>query len=151
MRGTIAVVVFLLLGGLSSLYSDTSKPTGEMGKLLIDPSATSVTLGKVSLTVSPLKHRDGNYIGNYRLKVRPYYFKSEKGSLVLVASADSVRKLHAGTAINFTGTAVTEADGRIHIVLGRAIPSSTDRGRVTFSIATDDGELVFDTSYHFDT
>ena len=153
---TIAVFVFLLLGGISSLYSDTSKPTAETSgalthKLVIDPSATSVRLGKASLTVSPLKHRNGNLVGNYRLKVRPYYFKSEKGSLVLVASDNSLRKLHAGTAINFTGTAVTHEDGRIHTVVGRATPSSADRGSVTFSIATDDAQLVFNTFYHFET
>ena len=137
MRSTIAVLVFLILGGMSSLRADTSKPAAERfdavtPKLVIDPSATSVALGNVSLTVSPLTHRKGNYVGNYRLKVRPYFFKSEKGSLLLAASDDSLRKLQTGIAINFTGTAVTHEDGRVHIVLGRATPSSADHGRVNF-------------------
>ena len=103
------------------------------------------------MIVSPLTHRAGNYVGDYQLKVRPYFFKSEKGSLLLAASDDSVRKLQAGTAINFTGRAVTRKDGRIHVVRGRAAPSSADRGSVTFSIITDDdGKLVFNTSYHFE-
>jgi hypothetical protein len=34
-------------------------------------------------------------------------------------------------------------------VLGRATPSSRDRGSVTFSIVTDDARIVFNTSYHF--
>ena len=121
-------------------------------KLFIDPSSTSVALrGKASLIVSPLAHRDGNYVGDYQLKVRPYFFKSEKGSLLLAASDDAVRKLQAGITINFTGKAVTHKDGRTHVVLGRAIPSSDDRGSVTFSIITDDVKLVFNTSYHFET
>jgi hypothetical protein len=91
-------------------------------------------------------------VGEYQLKVRPYFFKSEKGSLLLAASDDSVRKLRAGTAINFTGKAVTHKDGRIHVVLGKATPSSGNRGSVTFSIITDeDGKLIFNTSYHFET
>ena len=90
-------------------------------------------------------------MGDYHLKVKPYYFKSEKGSLLLAASEEAVRKLQAGTAINFTGKAVTHHDGRIHIVLGRATPSSADRGSVTFSIVTDDGKMVFNASYHFET
>ena len=102
------------------------------------------------MIVSPLTHRAGNYVGDYQLKVRPYFFKSEKGSLLLAASDDSVRKLQAGTAINFTGKAVTYKDGRTHVVLGRAKPSSGDRGSVTFSIITDDVKLVFNTSYHFE-
>jgi hypothetical protein len=154
MRLTIAAVVFLILGGASCIHAETSKPSAETSatttrKLFIDPSSTSVALGKASLIVSPLAHRGGNYIGNYHLKVWPYFFKNEKGSLLLAASDDSVRKLQAGRAINFTGKAVTHHDDRVHVVLGKATPSSGDRGSVTFSIVTDDVKMVFNTSYHF--
>jgi hypothetical protein len=90
-------------------------------------------------------------VGDYQLKVRPYFFKSEKGTLLLAAPDDAVRKLQAGTAINFTGQAVTYKDGRTHIVLGRATPLSGDCGGVTFSIITDNAKIVFNTSYHFGT
>ena len=154
-RLTIAAFVFLILGVTSVIHAeraDSTAGTSNAGtrKLFIDPSSTSVALrGKASLIVSPLTHRDGNYVGDYQLKVRPYFFKSEKGSLLLAASDDAVRKLQAGTAINFTGQAVTHKDGRTHIVLGRATPSSRDRGSVTFSIITDNAKIVFNTSYHF--
>ena len=158
MRLTIAVFVFLVLGAISCIHAETSNSKAETSgavtrKLFIDPSSTSVALrGKASLIVSPLTHRNGNYVGEYQLKVRPYFFKSEKGSLLLAAPDDSVRKLRAGTAINFTGKAVTHKDGRIHVVLGKATPSSGNRGSVTFSIITDeDGKLIFNTSYHFET
>jgi hypothetical protein len=158
MRLTIAVFVFLMAGAISCLHAETSNSKAETSgavirKLFIDPSSTSVALrGKASLTVSPLTHRNGNYVGDYQLKVRPYFFKSEKGSLLLAAPDDAIRKLQAGTAINFTGKAVTRKDGRTHVVLGRATPSSADRGRVTFSIITDDdGKLIFKTSYRFET
>jgi hypothetical protein len=71
-------------------------------------------------------------VGDYQLKVRPYFFKSEKGTLVLAASDDAVQKLQAEIAIYFTGKAVTHKDGKTHIVLGKATPPSGDRGRVTF-------------------
>ena len=156
MRLTIAVFVFLIVGGISCIDAERPKSPAETSapvtrKLFIDPSSTSVALGKASLIVSPLAHRGGNYMGTYQLKVRPYFSKSEKGTLLLAASDDSVRKLQAGTAINFTGKAVTRKDGRTHTVLGRATPSSGDRGSVTFSIITDDGKMVFSTSYHFET
>jgi hypothetical protein len=153
-RLTIAVFVFQMLGVTSVVHAerpDSTAGTSSAGKLVIGPSSASVAMGKASLIVSPLTHRDGNYVGDYQLKVRPYFFKSEKGSLLLAASDDAVRKLQAGTAINFTGQAVTHKDGRTHIVLGRATPSSRDRGSVTFSIVTDDARIVFNTSYHFGT
>ncbi len=154
-RRTIAIFVFLIFGVTSVIHAERPNSTAATSnagkrKLLIDPSSTSVALrGKASLTVSPLTHRDGNYTGDYQLKVRPYSFKNEKGSLLLAASDDAVRKLEAGTPINFTGKAVTHNDGRTHIVLGRATPSSGDCGSVTFSIVTDDAKVVFNTSYHF--
>ena len=157
MRLTIAVFVFLILGDTRCIHAERSNLTAKTSdavtrKLFIDPSSTSVALrGKASLIVSPLTHRGGNYVGTYQLKVRPYYFKSEKGTLLLAASDDSVRKLQAGTAINFTGKAVTRKDGKTHVVLGKATPSSGDRGSVTFSIITDNGKMVFNTSYHFGT
>jgi hypothetical protein len=157
MRLRIAVFIFVVVGGIRCIYAERSNSTAETSdavtrKLFISPSSTSVALGgKASLIVNPLTHRNGNYVGDYHLKVKPYFFKSEKGSLLLAASDNALRKLQAGTAINFTGKAVTHKDGRIHIVLGRATPSSADRGSVTFSIITDDGKMVFNTSYHFET
>jgi hypothetical protein len=156
MRLTIAVFVFLIVGRISCISAERPNSTAETSdavtrKLLIGPSSTSVALGgKASLIVSPLTHRNGNYVGDYQLKVRPFFFKSEKGSLLLAASDGALRKLQAGTAINFTGKAVTHKDGRTHIVLGKATPSSADRGSVTFSIITDDGKMVFNTSYRFE-
>lgn len=154
-RLTLAVFIFLIFGATNVIHAERPNSTAGPSnagtrKLLIDPSSTSVALrGKASLIVSPLTHRDGNYVGDYQLKVKPYFFKSEKGSLLLAASDDAVRNLQAGTPINFTGKAVTQKDGRVHVVLGRATPSSGNRGSVTFSIITDDAKIVFNTSYHF--
>ena len=156
-RLTIAVFVFLTFGVTSVIHAQRPNSPGGISnastrKLLVDPSSTSVAFrGKASLIVSALTHRDGNYVGEYQLKVKPYFFKSEKGSLVLTASDDAVRKLQAGIPMNFTGKAVTHKDGRTHTVLGRATPSSGDRGSVTFSIVTDHAKIVFNTSYHFET
>jgi hypothetical protein len=155
MRLTSAVFVFLI-SGVTFIHAQRSNLTAETAdavtrKLFIDPSSTSVALGKASLIVSPLTHRNGNYVGDYQLKVKPYFFKSEEGTLLLAASVESVRKLQAGTAIDFSGKAVTRKDGKIHVVLGRATPLSNDRGSVTFSIITDNGKMVFNTSYHFET
>ena len=156
-RLTIAAFVFLILGVTSVIHAerpDSTAGTSNAGtrKLFIDPSSTSVALrGKASLIVSPLAHRDGNYVGDYQLKVSPYFFKSEKGSLLLAASMMRFGNSRLDTDISYTGKAVTHKDGRTHIVLGRATPSSGNRGGVTLSIITDDAKIVFNTSYHFGT
>jgi hypothetical protein len=156
MRLTIGILVFLALGATSRIHAEKPKSTaGPLNpitrKLVIDPSSTAVPLGKARLIVSPLLRRDGNYAGEYQLKVKPYFFKNETGTLVLEASDDAVRKLQGGGAIDFTGKALTHEDGTSHVVLGKATPSSGDRGSVTFFIVTKNGKFIFNTSYHFET
>jgi hypothetical protein len=157
MRPTIAISVFLVLGATNCIHAESSKSAAETSapvarKLIIAPSSTSVPLGKATLIVSPLNHRGGNYVGDYQLKVRPYFFKSETGTLVLSASEDMVRRLQSGRAIDFTGKALAREDGTTHVVLGRATPLSGDRGTVTFSIVTEkNAKIIFKTSYHFET
>jgi hypothetical protein len=156
MRPTIWILVFLALGATRCIRAEKAKSTAEplysvTRKLIIDPSSTAVPLGKARLIVSPLMRRNGNYAGEYQLKVRPYFFKSETGSLVLGVSEDALRKLQTGRPIDFTGKAVTREDGTSHVVLGRATPLSDDRGRVTFSIMTENGKFIFNSSYRFDT
>jgi len=157
MKLPIALSVLLVLGSTNCIHGEKSKSPAEVSdslkrKLFIDPSSTSIRLGKATLVVSPLTRRGGNYIGDYQLKVRPYFFKSETGTLILGASDDFVRRLQSGRAIDFTGKALTREDGTTHVVLGRATPLSGDRGSVTFSIVTEKNEkIVFKTSYHFET
>jgi hypothetical protein len=118
-------------------------------RMLVSPSSTTVWLGKASLTVGPLTYKDGEYTGDYSVTVSPYFFKSQKGPLVLAASDDSVRKLLNGISVEFTGKATNSADGTIKLVKGTATPASGQGGAVTFSISTDNGDMVFNTSYHF--
>src|ERR1700688_1000626 len=100
MRLTITIFVFLMVCVASCIHAEKFNSTAETSdpvarRLFIDPSSASVALGKASLIVSPLTHRDGDYAGDSQLKVRPYFFKSEKGTLLLAASNDSLRKLRA--------------------------------------------------------
>ncbi len=117
-------------------------------KLFIDPSSSSVAGGKAYLIVAPLIHQAESYGGDYQLKVRPYFFKSEKGVLQLAASEDSMRKFERGSATDFTGKVIS-AKGKTRVVTGRITPSTPDRGTVTFSVNTENGRMVFNTFYHF--
>jgi hypothetical protein len=117
--------------------------------LFVDPSATKVSFGKASLVVNPLAHRGKYYVGNYLLKVIPYFFMSEKGTLKLDASDGVVQSLMEGNVVEFTGNATNNKNGKPKIINGKAIPSTNNRGSVTFSVQTDNGPMIFNTSYHF--
>lgn len=116
-------------------------------RMFVDPSSTTVALGKVGLTVSPLSRKEKFYVGNYQIKVTPYFFKSEKGVLVLGNGEDLLGKLAAGTAVTFTGKATSSKDGKVKVVNGKATPTANDRGAVSFSVITENGPMAFITSY----
>ena len=118
-------------------------------RMFVDPSSTSLALGKASLTVSPLTYQKQTYAGDYQLKVVPFFYNIQSGKLTLAAPDDSVRRHAEGLAVEFTGEAVNQKDGKTKAIKGKITPITKDRGTVVFSIATDNGELVFNTSYHF--
>jgi hypothetical protein len=119
-------------------------------KLYMDSCSSYVSMGKASLTVNPLTHTGKFYVGDYQLNVLPYYFKNEKGTLELSASEASVRKLQDGIPVKFTGIASDNKKGRPKVITGTATPINRDKGSVTFSIQTDNGLMVFNTTYHFE-
>jgi hypothetical protein len=149
---TVFGLVLLFVSNLANAQVaafPANKPGPINPKLFIDPSSATLFLGKASLIVDPLTHKGQFYVGDYQLKVLPYFLKSENGKLELEASDDAVRKLLGGVAVKFIGKAANNKSGKPKVIIGKATPSSKDRGRVTFSIVTENGTMVFDTSYHF--
>jgi hypothetical protein len=154
LRSILVIALALIAihrGHAQTLGSPSKIPELVSRRMFIDPSSSSVSLGKAKLIVSPLVQKTTVYTGDYQLKVTPYFFKSQKGGLVLVSSGDLVAKLSQGKAVEFTGKATNIADGTSKVVRGKATPSTPDQGAVTFSILTDNGEMVFNTFYHFGT
>jgi hypothetical protein len=101
------------------------------------------------LIVGALRRDAGTYIGDYQLKVSPYFFMSEKGTLSMIVSDESLRKLTQGIPVSVTGQATTKKSGKTRAVNAKLTPAAKDRGSVTFSFIADDTKLIFKTSYRF--
>ena len=136
-----------------SLDAQATPPLGKsepsIPNLLIDPSSSTVSFGKAYLTVHPLVHKGKLYMGDYQLSVVPYFFMSEKGILELDAPDDAMQKLLGGTTVAFTGKASNNKQGKPKVITGKITPATKTQGNVTFSVETDNGPMVFNTSYHF--
>jgi hypothetical protein len=118
-------------------------------KIVLEPSAASLRGGKARLTTTALRREAGRYNGTYQLKVFPYAFKNETGTLSIGVSDELMHKLSAGSAVSFTGTARTTRTGRTRPVTVLATPAGpgVPRGKVTISITTENGALVFAPGY----
>jgi hypothetical protein len=158
-RGQAIVSLSLALGFSLVLFSSgleaqnvTSVP--KMGatvkrRMFVDPSSTTVSHNKVRLIVGPLTHQGKFYVGSYQLKVFPYFFKSETGTLKLDAPDEGFRKFADGTEVKFTGKATNNKGAKDKVITGKAKPSDKDKGSLIFSLETDNGRMTFKTSYHF--
>ena len=101
------------------------------------------------MIVGALRRNAGTYIGDYELTVSPYFFMSEKGTLSMIVSDESLRKLTQGIPVSVTGQATTTKSGKTRAVNAKLTPAVKDRGSVTFSFTEMDTKLIFKTSYQF--
>ena len=115
--------------------------------LVIAPSSSKLAGGTAKLAAGPL-NRDGSlYVGDYRIKVFPYFFKNESGRLFIKVSEVALQRMTHGLTAKFVGHARTNVSGLTRGVTAKAMPSANDHGALTFTVATDHGPLVFNTSY----
>ena len=149
----LGTVVFLALFAAHSSSAQAAQPPKTSARIVssffIDPAWTSIKGGKASLIVGALRRNAGTYIGEYEVTVSPYFFMSEKGTLSMIVSDESLRKLTQGIPVSVTGQATTKKSGKTRAVNAKLTPAVKGRGSVTISFTEVDTKLIFKTSYQF--
>ncbi|MBA3544397.1 MAG: hypothetical protein H0T83_08170 [Chthoniobacterales bacterium] len=143
---SVSLSLLLLIPGLFGLLANPAPELTHL-KLLIAPSSSSLAGGTAKLDVDPLSRSGGKYVGDYRIKVFPYFFKNENGQLFISVSDPQVRQMVDGGVTSFTGQAQAKGSDITHKITAKATPASDGRGELTFTVSTDSGPLVFNTSY----
>jgi len=116
-------------------------------RFFVAPCSTPVTGGKASLVIGSLQGNAETYVGNYELKVTPYFFMNETGSLSMTLPMESARKLDQGLAVAATGQAVTKKNGKTRKVNATLTPTTKDAGSVTFAFTGESTNLTFKSTY----
>ena len=147
-RGTVLALCLLVLGGGGVKAIHFGVPNERItSTLIIAPSNSKLAGGTAKLVVGVLSRAGSAYVGEYRIKVFPYFFKNESGRLSINISEPMLRRMVGGHPTNFAGRAVTTGTGETRKVTARAIPKIRNEGALTFTVATENGPLVFNTSY----
>lgn len=114
----------------------------------IAPAKTSIYIGTVKLTVSPMIRHGNAYSSTYTAKVFPYFFYDETGQFSIEVSDADLFRLASGQAIDFLGHAL-RSDGVDRLVRARATPSSLADGQVKVRVVISPRlTLIFNTTYH---
>jgi hypothetical protein len=132
----------------TSSASTKSAPINRI--LLIDPSSMPIAAGKATLTIGALQRTNGVYSGDYKIKVAPYFFKSEKGRLAIIVSDQSLAEINKGKVAAIIGTATTSGQGgRSRHIDATATPADINRGRLKLWFMAGDRKMIFEPAYHF--
>jgi len=147
---------FLLLALLAAVCGDALATSGATNSvaasriLLIDPSSMPVAAGKATLIIGPLHRAGGVYTGEYKIKVFPYFTKSEKGMLAIVVSDESLTKVNHGKVATIIGTATTSGkEGRSRHIDATATPADVNGGKLKLWFMAGGRKMIFEPAYHF--
>lgn len=124
---------------------------GRPARALVDPTKTSIYLGSVRLTLSPLQYRDGAFAADYAARVVPFFFFNEKGRLTIAFPDEQIRQLLRGETVYFQGQARNSA-GRQRRIEGRAVPEGPGAagGRIKVRVHVGKVELIFNSTYRLE-
>lgn len=150
--GSLFLVCFLtvaplVLGAMPAAPARTGTLAGST--MVVEPSSASLAGGKAQLTTSALRRAGGKYIGDYQLKVVPYFYKNETGTLAIAVNDQTMSQLTAGLPVSFAGSAMSTGAKKRRAVTVKAIPSTvgSPKGTLIMAIATENGELRFRSAY----
>ena len=117
--------------------------------LMIEPSSIAIDGGKVTLTIGALQRTNGIYYGTYKIRVVPYFFENEKGSLAIVVSDESLARINQGKFEPIVGTATTSGkSGKSRHIDATAMPANGDSGMIKLWFTSGDRKMSFEPAYH---
>lgn len=118
--------------------------------LMIDPSSVPVAAGRATLTIGALQRTNGVYSGGYKIRVFPYLFNNEKGTLAIAVSDESLARITQGKIATVIGTATTNGkDGKSRHVDAVATPVDINHGTIKLWFTAGNRKMIFQPAYHF--
>ena len=118
--------------------------------LLIDSSSMPIAGGSATLTIGALQSVNGVYLGDYKLKVFPYFSKNDKGRLAILVSDASLAKVNRGKVAAITSTATTSGNGgQCRPIAAIATPADINHGKLKLWFMAGSRQMTFEPAYHF--
>lgn len=138
---------------MAGAFADNVPPAGAglapTNRVLeIDESFTKLPGGKATLVLGLLRRTNDVFGGEFHMKVTPYFFKNEKGTLAININDEMIAKAAKGTAVDVTGLA-TSSDGTMRDITALATPVDEHHGSLKLWFMAKERKMVFETKYRF--
>jgi hypothetical protein len=148
-----AVIFAVILGGLiARVFGEevAARLAPANRVLMIERSFTRVAGGKATLIIGPLRRTNDIFGGEFRMKIVPYFFKNDQGTLAIVITPECFAKASKGLTVDIAGTATTAGkNGMVRKINAVATPVDNDHGALKLWFTVDERKMVFETKYRF--
>ena len=145
-------VLFLLLLAASweaAPAAPTATGSAASRVLLLENSTMPLPTAKATLIVGPLTRTNGFYVGDFKVKVFPYFFKSDRGRLAINVPDQALAAFNEGQTVAVTGTATSTKNGMVRHIEITATPKDRDHGTVSLWFMVGDQKMIFTPTYQF--
>lgn len=144
-------VLFFLWLAVSWCPAQTAGPAArpiDRG-LSLDVSSMPLTMATATLTVGPLTRTNGFYVGDFKVKVFPYFFKSDWGRLAIEVPDAVLATMNQGKTVAISGSSTSSKNGIVRHITISAMPQDGNHGTVRLWFMADDHKMIFTTAYKF--
>ena len=125
-------------------------PATGWNRVTVEPMKTSIYIGSVTLATSGFDRSGSTLSATYEAKVFPWVFWGETGRISINLTDANLASLAKGETTEFTGDAANHK-GKPRTVTGRAQPADAVSGKIKVRIGADGYELIFNSTYRFET
>lgn len=92
---TILCLLLLACNLVATLAAEPATNTASQ-TLITEASVMPLKAGKATQTFSPLTRTNGVYVGDFKVAVFPYFFKSDHGRLAINVTDESLAAVNQG-------------------------------------------------------
>jgi hypothetical protein len=117
--------------------------------LILENSTMPLPTAKATLIVGPLTRTNGVYVGNFKVRVFPYFFKSDWGRLAINVPDTALTAVNQGKTVAITGTSTSTKNGIVRHIEIRAMPKDQEHGTVSLWFMAGEQKMTFTAAYHF--
>jgi hypothetical protein len=146
MYKTILLLLLLATGWCPALAAATNSPSRV---LILEDSTMALPTAKATLIIGPLTFTNGSYVGDFKVKVFPYFFKNDWGRLVINAPAEAQVALDAGKVVSVTATSTSLKKGTVRHIEITATSIDHDHGNVSLWFMAGKTKMIFTPAYYF--
>jgi len=141
--------LLLLASGWCAAQSVPTATRSASRVLILENSTMPLATARATLIIGPLTRTNDIYAGDFKVKVFPYFFKSDRGRLAINIPDEALAAADQGKTVSFSGTSTSTKNGIVRRIEITATPMDREHGTVTLWFMAGDQKMIFTPAYHF--